>query len=199
MKLGIDTSGKINQLPMYTCCICLEKPTNLLKELRMIAGKRKPVLKFKRILKASDLSFDELKFVVDKLGTDNACHILKQSEYNKIKELSTFFRIMNWEMKLLALIFFRVSNDFLRKDIILYLHKDYSEKSINTIVDNFKAVCSINAKPCPKIRIVRNVDEEVSVDLADKIVGAMRKGIISDNLNILKLNIVKEFAVNFVR
>ena len=99
MLIGIDTSGKIGQLPIGLGAVKLVNG-GVLDEIKTNAGKRKKILTRRRRIKASDLVEQEIEYSVSSINMPKSSTLLKSEEYRTLKD--EYYHIKDWKFKILA-------------------------------------------------------------------------------------------------
>jgi hypothetical protein len=99
MIIGVDTSGKIKQAPLYVAAVRLEHRDEVIKKTIEKAGARKSVLLSRRSVKAVDLTESELEFFIQNLKNPHAVSVLTAGELRSF--VNAFRNVQNWRYKLL--------------------------------------------------------------------------------------------------
>ncbi len=172
--VGVDTSGKVNQPPLYVAAVKLENRDNLLKILREKASKRKSGLLSRKSIKAIDLTSNELKFFVDNLKQPYSVSVMTSSSLENI--VKKFRHEKNWEFKLLAAQIHFVCDKYIKSGDVIVVDRDYTSPVMDELSNYVKRLFERDSKRVHVLIGSRYTEE--AIQLADLVAGSARKRII---------------------
>ncbi|KXB00437.1 hypothetical protein AKJ42_00670 [candidate division MSBL1 archaeon SCGC-AAA261C02] len=170
MIFGVDTSGKINQLPMWVGVV-KPKRRGILEELKKSVARRKPVISARRRLNGRYLNQGEIEKLVE--NTSFSVGLLRAPVYASC--LRNFRSLHDPKVRVLASVIFLTLKDLpIREEDVILVDKDYD-------YDKMRFLCSSIGFLLRKFE-GKNLDVEVgtsyneSIGLADIVAKLGRLG-----------------------
>lgn len=170
MLIGIDTSGKIGQLPIGFGAVKLVNG-GILDEIKAKAGERKKILTRRRRIKASDLVEQEIEYSFSHISMPKSSTLLKSEEYRILKE--KYSTIKDWKFKLLASCIHFIACDITEEHDVILIDKDYGLEQMKNLCHYVKRLFSILDEKNITVDIGTSYNEVIG--LADLIAGACKK------------------------
>jgi len=170
MLIGIDTSGKIGQLPLALGAIKLIK-SGALDGIKAKAGERKKILTRRRRIKATDLVRQEINYSFSRINMPRSSTLLKSEEYRLLKEI--YSNIRDWKFKLLASCIHFIACDITEENDVVLIDKDYGLEQMKNICHYVERLFFILDRKHITADIGTSYNEVIG--LADLIAGACKK------------------------
>ncbi len=130
MLIGIDTSGKIGQLPIGLGAVRLVK-SGILDEIKAKAGERKKILTKRRRIKAVDLVGQEINFSLSCSDMPKSSTLLKSEDYRILRE--KYASIKDWKFKILASCIHFIATDITEENDVVLIDKDYGLEQMKNL------------------------------------------------------------------
>lgn len=180
--IGVDTSGKVRQTPLYVAAVKLENRDDLLRKLREKASKRKRGLLSRRNIKAVDLKRNELKFFMDNLRQPYSVSVMTSKNLEDI--LKKFRHEKNWGFKLLAAQIHFVSDRHTKSGDVIVIDRDYTSSVMDELSNFVRRLFEKDSKDVHVLIGSRYTEE--AIQLADLVAGSARKRIIESRIFDIK-------------
>ncbi len=170
MIIGIDTSGKLNQLPMWVAAV-KQMRGGLLEELKKSVGKRLPIVLRRRRLDGKYLNQKEIETL--KRGIVFSVAVLRSPVYGSCLKNFRYFR--DPEARLLAsVIFLTLKNLELRNEDVVLIDKDYDYNKMRFLCSSVSFLLRKLRRENPSVEIGTSYNE--SIGLADIVAKLARLG-----------------------
>jgi len=170
MLIGIDTSGKLGQLPIGLGAVKLVK-SGILDEIKAKAGKRKKILTRRRRIKAADLVGQEIDYSLYLIDMPKSSTLLKSEEYRLLK--NKYSSAKDWKFKVLASCIHFIASDITEENDVVLIDKDYGLEQMKNICHYVgRLFLSFNEK---HITVDIGTSYNEVIGLADLIAGACKK------------------------
>ncbi|VVB95541.1 Uncharacterised protein [uncultured archaeon] len=170
MLIGIDTSGKIGQLPIGFGAVKLVN-SGILDEIKTKAGKRKKILTRRRRIKAADLVEEEIEYSVSRINMPKSSTLLKSEEYRILKD--EHYYIKDWKFKLLASCIHYIASDITNEHDVVLIDKDYGLEQMKNLCHHVERLFVALDKKHITVDIGTSYNEVIG--LADLIAGACKR------------------------
>jgi hypothetical protein len=171
MIVGVDTSGKIKQAPLYVAIVRLDRKDDAIRKVIKKAGARKSVLLSRRSVKAVDLTEDELKFFMQNLKNPYAVSVLT---VGKLRGFVNVFRnVRNWRYKLLAAQIHFTSERYVVPSDVVVIDRDYTSVVMDELCNCVKRLFKADGKEVHVLVGSRYTEDAIA--LADLVAGSARK------------------------
>lgn len=170
MLIGIDTSGKIGQLPIGLGAVKLVS-SGILDEIKAKAGERKKILTRRRRIKASDLVEQEIEYSFSRINMPKSSTLLKSEEYRILKE--EYYYIKDWKFKILASCIHYIANNITDEHDVILIDKDYGLEQMKNLCHYVGRLFFVLDEKHITVDIGTSYNEVIG--LADLIAGACKK------------------------
>ena len=169
--LGLDTSGRLGQFPVVIACVKLEKRISILNDLRNKVRKRHRALSSRRVIKARDLTDEELRWFVRRINFPFAVMKVTSNDFQKIKKKYRMRK--NWDFKFLGACYYHVISRLYSKDVKeIFIDRDYVKSTMLIILRTVTNLFSLKEE-VPHISVSSSINSEIQ--FADLIAGTYRR------------------------
>lgn len=170
MLIGIDTSGKLGQMPMSLGAVKLIR-NGLLDKIKAKAGERKKILTRRRRIKATDLIYQEVDYSISLIDMPKSSTLLRSEDYRLLKE--KYSSIKDWKFKILASCIHFIACDITKIDDVILIDKDYGLEQMKNICHYVRRLFFCLDEKNITVDIGTSYNEVIG--LADLIAGACKK------------------------
>jgi hypothetical protein len=180
--IGLDTSGRLGQFPVVIACVKLEKKTFILDELRNKIRRRHKALSSRKVIKARDLTNDELRWFIKRIDFPFVVMIITSKDFQEITK--KYGTRKNWDFKFLGACYYNLLSELYDKNVKkILIDRDYVKSTMLTILRTITNLFSLEEE-IPNISISSSLDLEIQ--LADLIAGAFRR--VKPRIKMIKFN-----------
>lgn len=186
--LALDTSGKLNDLPIFVAASRADR-TQFMGEFREKIKKRSPGIAARRRIKSSDLTDEELAWFLNRIDFPFRVIECDSLQYRTFKALHQQRR--KWKFEFLALLYYSCISGLAKDNEEILIDKDYDSISMRFVENALKEMLLKWNNVHANVNIAEKDDAIVAADL---IAGAARRGLVSS----VKANAI-ELAIRFYK
>ncbi len=169
--LGLDTSGRLGQFPVVIACVKLEKKISILNDLRNKVRKRHRALSSRRVIKARDLTDEELRWFMRRIKFPFAVMKITSKDFQRIRK--KYGMRKNWDFKFLGACYYHVISKLYSKNVEkILIDRDYVKSTMLIILRTVTNLFSLKEE-VPHISVSSAMNSEIQ--LADLIAGTYRR------------------------